>query len=59
MTHPNAGAHDAAVAPGQVLGTLRALADHRVVVQNDRTDGAQAMHLCIQHAIRHLAEAEP
>jgi D-sedoheptulose 7-phosphate isomerase len=32
-------------------GALRALADVAVVVPTDRTDRAQEMHLCIQHAI--------
>jgi D-sedoheptulose 7-phosphate isomerase len=32
-------------------GALRALADHMIVVPTDRTDRAQEIHLCIQHAI--------
>lgn len=32
-------------------GALRALADVAVVVPTDRTDRAQEIHLCIQHAI--------
>ncbi len=32
-------------------GPLRALVDHAVVVPTDRTDRAQELHLCIQHAI--------
>ncbi|WP_310570411.1 SIS domain-containing protein [Gemmatimonas sp.] len=32
-------------------GALRLLADHTVVVPTDRTDRAQEIHLCIQHAI--------
>jgi D-sedoheptulose 7-phosphate isomerase len=32
-------------------GALRSLADVAVVVPTDRTDRAQEMHLCIQHAI--------
>jgi D-sedoheptulose 7-phosphate isomerase len=32
-------------------GALRALADVAVVVPTDRTDRAQELHLCIQHAI--------
>jgi len=32
-------------------GKLRALADHNIVVPTDRTDRAQEVHLCIQHAI--------
>jgi D-sedoheptulose 7-phosphate isomerase len=39
-------------------GPLRALADHSVVVPTDRTDRAQEMHLCIQHAICDMVEAE-
>lgn len=32
-------------------GALRALADHMILVPTDRTDRAQEIHLCIQHAI--------
>jgi len=32
-------------------GALLAIADHSVVVPTDRTDRAQEIHLCIQHAI--------
>jgi D-sedoheptulose 7-phosphate isomerase len=32
-------------------GALRQLADHTIVVPTDRTDRAQEIHLCIQHAI--------
>ena len=32
-------------------GALRALADHSVVIPTDRTDRAQELHLCIEHAI--------
>lgn len=32
-------------------GALRLLADHAIVVPTDRTDRAQEIHLCIQHAI--------
>jgi D-sedoheptulose 7-phosphate isomerase len=32
-------------------GKLRALADHNIVIPTDRTDRAQELHLCIQHAI--------
>jgi D-sedoheptulose 7-phosphate isomerase len=39
-------------------GPLRALADHNVVVPTDRTDRAQELHLCIQHLICDLVEAE-
>jgi D-sedoheptulose 7-phosphate isomerase len=39
-------------------GPLRALADHNVVVPTERTDRAQELHLCIQHLICDLVEAE-
>lgn len=39
-------------------GALRAVADHSVVVPTDRTDRAQEIHLCIEHAICELIEAE-
>jgi D-sedoheptulose 7-phosphate isomerase len=32
-------------------GALRELADHSVIVPTDRTDRAQEIHLCIEHAI--------
>ncbi|WP_411282522.1 SIS domain-containing protein [Gemmatimonas sp.] len=32
-------------------GALRVIADHTIVVPTDRTDRAQEIHLCIQHAI--------
>lgn len=32
-------------------GTLRELADHSVIIPTSRTDRAQELHLCIQHAI--------
>ena len=32
-------------------GALRMVADHTIVVPTDRTDRAQEIHLCIQHAI--------
>lgn len=32
-------------------GRLRGLATHNVIVPTDRTDRAQELHLCIQHAI--------
>ncbi|MBL0172608.1 MAG: SIS domain-containing protein [Gemmatimonadaceae bacterium] len=32
-------------------GALRALADHSIVIPTTRTDRAQELHLCIQHAI--------
>jgi D-sedoheptulose 7-phosphate isomerase len=37
-------------------GALRALADHAVVVPVSRTDRAQELHLCIEHAICELVE---
>ncbi len=37
-------------------GLLRALADVCVVVPTDRTDRAQEIHLCIQHAICEVVE---
>lgn len=39
-------------------GALRAIVDHSVVVPTDRTDRAQEVHLCIEHAICELIEAE-
>jgi len=39
-------------------GALRAAADHSVVVPTDRTDRAQEIHLCIEHAICELIETE-
>ena len=39
-------------------GTLRRVADHSIVVPTDRTDRAQEVHLCIEHAICELIEAE-
>ena len=41
-----------------VDGALRGVADHSVVVPTDRTDRAQEVHLCIEHAICELIEAE-
>ncbi len=38
-------------------GRLRALATHTIVVPTDRTDRAQEIHLCIQHAICDAIEA--
>lgn len=32
-------------------GKLRALADHNIIIPTDRTDRAQELHLCIEHAI--------
>ncbi|HEY0779631.1 MAG TPA: SIS domain-containing protein [Gemmatirosa sp.] len=39
-------------------GALRALADHNVVIPTDRTERAQELHLCIEHLICDLVEAE-
>jgi D-sedoheptulose 7-phosphate isomerase len=39
-------------------GALRRLADHSVVIPTDRTDRAQELHLCIEHAICELVEGE-
>src|SRR5688572_2755240 len=39
-------------------GPLRALADHSVIVPTQRTDRAQEVHLCIEHLICELVEAE-
>lgn len=39
-------------------GPLRALADHAVVVPVARTDRAQELHLCIEHAICELVERD-
>ncbi len=38
-------------------GKLRSLATHTIVVPTDRTDRAQEIHLCIQHAICDAIEA--
>ena len=32
-------------------GKLKALADHNIIIPTSRTDRAQELHLCIQHAI--------
>ena len=37
-------------------GALAARADHSVIIPTDRTDRAQELHLCIQHAICDLIE---
>ena len=37
-------------------GPLRSLADHNVIVPTDRTDRAQEVHMCIEHAICELVE---
>lgn len=39
-------------------GALRDVADHSVIVPTDRTDRAQEIHLCIEHAICEIIEAE-
>ena len=39
-------------------GRLRDVADHCVVVPTDRTERAQEIHLCVEHAICELVEAE-
>jgi len=39
-------------------GALRTVADHSVVVPTERTDRAQELQLCIEHAICELIEAE-
>ena len=39
-------------------GRLAQLADHCVIVPTDRTDRAQEIHLCIEHAICELIERE-
>jgi D-sedoheptulose 7-phosphate isomerase len=39
-------------------GALRQVVDHSVIVPTDRTDRAQEIHLCIEHAICELIEAE-
>lgn len=37
-------------------GALKQVADHTVIVPTDRTDRAQEIHLCIQHAICEIIE---
>jgi D-sedoheptulose 7-phosphate isomerase len=37
-------------------GALRALVDHNVIVPTQRTDRAQEIHLCIEHAICEMVE---
>jgi len=39
-------------------GALRALADHNVVIPTTRTDRAQEVHLCVEHLICEIVEAE-
>ena len=39
-------------------GKLRLLADHTVIIPTDRTDRAQELHLCVQHLICELVEAD-
>jgi D-sedoheptulose 7-phosphate isomerase len=38
-------------------GALRALADHSVVIPTSRTDRAQEVHLCVEHAICEVVES--
>lgn len=39
-------------------GRLKALSDHTVIVPTDRTDRAQEIHLCMEHAICEAIERE-
>jgi D-sedoheptulose 7-phosphate isomerase len=39
-------------------GALRSLADVNVIIPTTRTDRAQELHLCIEHLICELMEAE-
>lgn len=39
-------------------GKLAPLATHNVIIPTDRTDRAQELHLCVQHVICELAEAD-
>lgn len=39
-------------------GQLRSIADHSIIVPTDRTDRAQEIHLCIEHAICEIIEAD-
>ena len=39
-------------------GQLRSIADHSIVVPTERTDRAQEIHLCIEHAICEILEME-
>lgn len=39
-------------------GALKALSDHIVIVPTDRTDRAQEVHLCMEHAICEAIERE-
>jgi D-sedoheptulose 7-phosphate isomerase len=39
-------------------GQLRTLADHTVIVPTHRTDRAQELHLCIEHAICEMIERD-
>ena len=39
-------------------GQLRSIADHSIVVPTERTDRAQELHLCIEHAICEIIETE-
>ena len=39
-------------------GQLRSIADHSIIVPTDRTDRAQEIHLCMEHAICEILETE-
>lgn len=39
-------------------GALKPLADHSVIIPTDRTDRAQELHLCVEHVICDVIEAE-
>ncbi len=39
-------------------GQLRSIADHSIIVPTDRTDRAQEIHLCIEHAICEIIETD-
>jgi D-sedoheptulose 7-phosphate isomerase len=39
-------------------GRLKALSDHIVIVPTDRTDRAQEIHMCVEHAICEAVEGE-
>jgi len=43
---------------GQLSLSLRSIADHSIVVPTERTDRAQEIHLCIEHAICEIIETE-
>ena len=44
--------------PSRDGGQLRSIADHSIVVPTERTDRAQEIHLCIEHAICEIIETE-